>query len=245
MEDLDNDLNTDTDLSSDESVIETIEQHKRLENGKLKFKIKYSSGNDQWAMENLLEKDVPEMVKEYKIKNSLEGETEDIVHAIPTSMSEEIDVVIEGEDETGVCLTPLKRKRTGNRDDIVDVLTVHSPKGKEVLVKTNKKKCMIDHDIYEIGTTYKEETNAQYWNEGESLFGVNCNVCKQSFQSSKIKPSCTKPAYVCINRCCNDIYCKTTICHECFKEKQLEAINEDDKKTKHFRQTRMRVKKLN
>ena len=134
MEDLDNDLNTDTDLSSDESVIETIEQHKRLENGKLKFKIKYSSGNDQWAMENLLEKDVPEMVKEYKIKNSLEGETEDIVHAIPTSMSEEIDVVIEGEDKTGVCLTPLKRKRTGNRDDIVDVLTVHSPKGKEVLL---------------------------------------------------------------------------------------------------------------
>ena len=46
-------------------------------------------------VENLLEKDVPEMVKEYKIKNSLEGDEEEIVHAIPTSSSEEIDVVWE------------------------------------------------------------------------------------------------------------------------------------------------------
>ena len=61
-----------------------------------------------------MEKDMPEMVKECKIKNSLEGETEEIVHAIPTSLSEETDVAIEGEDNTGVCLTPLKKKRTGN-----------------------------------------------------------------------------------------------------------------------------------
>ena len=40
MEDLENDLNTDTDLLSDESVIETIEQHKKVENGKFKYKIK-------------------------------------------------------------------------------------------------------------------------------------------------------------------------------------------------------------
>ena len=107
------DLNSETDLlSDDESVIETIEQHKKLVNGKLRYKIKYSSGNKQWALEDLLKKDVPEMVKEYKIKNYLESDTEEIVQAIPASSSEEEDVVIEGEDNTGMCLTPVKKKRT-------------------------------------------------------------------------------------------------------------------------------------
>ena len=48
MEDLEDELKTDTDTdsSSDESVIETIEQHKKLENGKFKYKIKYSSGSE-------------------------------------------------------------------------------------------------------------------------------------------------------------------------------------------------------
>ena len=247
MEDLEDELKTDTDTdsSSDESVIETIEKHRRLENGRYEYKILYSSGNKQWAVEDLLEKDVPGLVEEYKIKNSLEANGEEIVHAIPTSPSEKIDVEIEGEDDTGLCLTPLKKRRTGNQDKIVDVLTVHSPKGKEVLVKTNKNKCWIDHANYEIGTSYNEETNATYWNEGESLFGVNCNVCKQSFRSSKKKPSSTKPAYICINRLCNEIYCKTAICNECFREKQLEAINEDNKKTQRFWQTRSSVKNLN
>ena len=144
-----------------------------------------------------------------------------------------------------MCASLLWKKETRNKDGIVDVLTVHSPKGKEVLLKSSKNRCKIDHDKYEIGTSYKEETNARYWNEGESLFGVKCNVCKQSFQSSKKKPSSTKPAYVCINRCCNDIYCKTTVCHECFRKKQLEAINEDSKKTQRCRPKRSRIKNVN
>ena len=63
-------MNSETDLSSDdESVIETIEQHKKLVNGKLSYKIKCSSGNKQWALEDLLKKDVPEMVKEYNARD--------------------------------------------------------------------------------------------------------------------------------------------------------------------------------
>ena len=110
-EDEEEDLNSETNLSSDdESVIETIEQHKKSVDGKLHYKIKYSSGSKQWAAEDLLEKDVPEMVKEYKINNSLASDNEEIVQAFPTSSSEEADVVIEGEDRTGVFLTPVKKK---------------------------------------------------------------------------------------------------------------------------------------
>ena len=47
---------------------------------------------------------------------------------------------------------------------------MHSPKGKEVLVKTNEKKCWTDHAKCEMGTTHNEETNAKHWNEGKSLF---------------------------------------------------------------------------
>ena len=48
---------------------------------------------------------------------------------------------------------------------------MHSLKGKEVLVKSSENRCKIDHDKYEIGTSYNEETNARHWNEGESSFG--------------------------------------------------------------------------
>ena len=114
MEELDNELNTDTDSSSDESVIETIDKHRRLENGKMEFRVLYSSGKKQWAGEDLVKIDVPGMVEGYKIENSLEANGEEIFHAIPTSPSRKIDVVIEGEDDIGLCLTPLKKKRTGN-----------------------------------------------------------------------------------------------------------------------------------
>ena len=79
-------------LSDDESVIETMEQHKKLANGKLSHKIKCSSGNKQWEVEDLLEWDVPEMVKEHKIKNCLGSDEEETVQAIPASLSAEADV---------------------------------------------------------------------------------------------------------------------------------------------------------
>ena len=113
---LENELRTDTDADSlsDESFIETMEKHRRLENGKFECRMSHSSGIKQWAVEDLVEKDMPGLVKEHKIKNSLEANGEEMVHAIPTSPSEKTDVEIEGEDDTGLCLTPLKKKRTGN-----------------------------------------------------------------------------------------------------------------------------------
>ena len=110
----DSSSNSDADSSSDESVIENIEKHKRLVNGDIKYQIRYSSGSKQWAEEALLEEDVPEMIKEYKSNNSLGSDKEEIVQeivqAIPTSPSKEADVEIEGEDESGVYLTPVKKK---------------------------------------------------------------------------------------------------------------------------------------
>ena len=106
-EDEEEDSNSDTDsLSGDKSVIETMEKHKKLVNGKLSYQIKCSSRSKQYAMEDLLEKDMPEMVKEYKINNSLGNDNEDAVQAIPTSSSEESDVSNEGEGES-VCASLL------------------------------------------------------------------------------------------------------------------------------------------
>ena len=70
MEDPDNELSTDTDadLSSDESVIETMENHRRSESGKVECEMLCSSGTKQWALEDLVEKDVPELVEECKKK---------------------------------------------------------------------------------------------------------------------------------------------------------------------------------
>ena len=78
--------------SDDESVIETMERHKKSVNGKLSYKIKCSSRNKQWAVEDLLEKDMPEMVKECKIKSCLGSDEKEMVQAVPASLSAEADV---------------------------------------------------------------------------------------------------------------------------------------------------------
>ena len=58
---------------------------------------------------------MPEMVKEYKITNSLGNDNEDVVQAIPTSSGEELDVANEGEGGKCVCLTPVKKREEISR----------------------------------------------------------------------------------------------------------------------------------
>ena len=83
------------------------------------------------------------------------------------------------------------------------------------------KKCSREHSKFELGTQYKEEPNAKYFDEKQQLHETNCLACHVpmvakgvSEKGVQFKPTAKKPAYACLGR--ENDGCLVVVCGNCF-----------------------------
>ena len=142
----------------------------------------------------------------------------------------------------------LKKSRTPNPQ-------AKSPKAKRKILKSflkkrqSKKKrnkinkydseiledCLYNHKSFT--TSYKEENDKRYFDEGGELFRTGCQGCREMFcfEAGKgyIDPSSEDLVYICTGR--NKHKCTHTFCIKCYQQKSNDSSRDD-------RTTRRRIR---
>ena len=83
------------------------------------------------------------------------------------------------------------------------------------------KACSREHSSYELGISYKDETNPAYFDEGQQLHKAKCLGCNVTIvpkgtnvKGLVFKPTTKKPAYMCTGR--EHCGCLVVVCGDCF-----------------------------